>query len=391
MDGSTAQFGRYARTALVVGLVLIGISLAAAAGTHAWTQFFRSYLWAFVFWTGVALGSMAILMLHHLVPGNWGLALRRILESGSKTIFLMAPLALPVLFEMPRLYSWYAWAHPGAHSESIPPFKAAYLSPSFFVVRTIVYFIVWVLFAYLLTKWSAGQDEAKGPDWIRKLQTLSAPGLVLYGFTATFAVVDWVMSLEPDWFSTIYGLMFMVTQALAAMALVTVVVTLLADRKPLADLITPQLLNDFGNLLLTFTMLWAYLSFSQYLIIWAGDLPDEIPWYMSRAFGGWAGVALALIIFHFAAPFVLLLMRGVKRRRAALGALAALLFVMSIVDVYWLTVPAFQPHGPEFHVADWGLLVGIGGLWLWVFLSKLQERPLLPLNDPRLEEALHHE
>ncbi|MBZ5564458.1 MAG: hypothetical protein LAP13_18810 [Acidobacteriia bacterium] len=384
-DSLPPQFERYQRGSLIVGLVVL--ALCVAGGFHNSTQFFRSYLVAFIFWTGVGLGCMAILMLHHMVGGTWGFALRRLLESGSKTLPLMGVLVIPLLLSLPKLYSW---ATPAGAAEAASPFKHVYLSRPFFLGRTVLYFVVWIALAYILNKWSADQDRTGEPGILRRLQNLSGPGLLAYGLTVTYASVDWAMSLQPEFFSTIYGMIFMVTQALSAMALVTVMVMLLSDRKPLSGVVTPLLFNDFGNLLLTFTMLWAYLSFSQYLIIWEGNLQDEIPWYVVRAEGGWAWVALALIIFHFAIPFVLLLMRFIKRRKRILAAVAAGLVVMSVVDIYWLTVPAFERRGPEFHLLDWGTIIGMGGLWMWLFLSQLKAKPLLPLHDPRLEEALPH-
>jgi hypothetical protein len=383
-DSFPPQYDRVQQGSLVAGVVLLGLSVAL--GFSNWTQFFRSYLVAFIFWTGMGLGCMAILMLHHMVGGTWGLALRRLLESGAKTVRLMAVLAIPLLLIVPKLYSW---ATPAARDE-MTPFKRFYLSRSFFTGRTIFYFAAWLAIIYFLNKFSSDQDRTGEPAILRRLQNLSGPGLLIYGLTVTYASVDWAMSLEPKWFSTIYGMIFMVTQALSATALVTVVVMFLSDRKPLSEIVTPLLFNDFGNLLLVFTMLWAYLSFSQFLIIWAGNLQDEIPWYVARASGGWAWVALALIVFHFAIPFFLLLMRFIKRRKRILATLAAGLIVMSIVDIYWLTVPAFEPKGPEFHLTDYGTLIGIGGLWMWLFLSQLKKRPLLPLHDPRLEEVVHH-
>jgi hypothetical protein len=384
-DSLPPQFDRAQQTSLVVGLVVL--ALCVAGGFHDWTQFFRSYLVAFIFWTGVGLGCLAILMLHHMVGGTWGFALRRLLESGSKTVILMGILMIPLLVSLPRLYSW---AETGASNEGLSPFKKAYLSTPFFRARSVFYFVAWIALAWFLNKWSAEQDRTGEPGILRRLQNLSGPGILLYGLTVTYASVDWAMSLEPKWFSTIYGMIFMVTQALSATALVTIMATLLSDRKPLSEIVTPLLFNDFGNLLLTFTMLWAYLSFSQYLIIWAGNLQDEIPWYVVRASGGWAWIALTLIIFHFAIPFVLLLLRFIKRRKRVLAAVAAGLIVMSIVDIYWLTAPAYETQGPVFHLMDWGTVIGIGGLWMWVFLSQLRTRPLLPLHDPRLEEVVHH-
>jgi hypothetical protein len=377
---------RLQKTALVVGAA--ALVLCVAAGLRSPTQFFRSYLLAFVFWIGLPLGCSAILMLHHMVGGTWGFPLRRLLESGTKTLWLMALLILPILFRLPALYSW---ADPSkVKVNPVLQYKQPYLNVPFFVARTVVYFAAWMALAYFLNKWSSQQDETGEPGLTRRLQSLSGPGLLIYGLTVTFASVDWVMSLEASWFSTIYGMIFMVTQALAAMALVTLAVILLAKQEPLAGLISPRVLNDYGNLLLTFTMLWAYLSFSQYLIIWAGNLRDEIPWYLSRAQGGWAWVALGLIVFHFAVPFLLLLSRFVKRRAQILGWVAAGLVVMSVVDIFWLTVPAFERAGPEFHLTDWLAMVGVGGLWVWQFAAQLKGRPLLPLHDPRLREIMQH-
>lgn len=380
------QFERFQQRSLMAGLVIL--ALCVAGGFHDWKQFFHSYLVAFLFWTGVGLGCMAILMLHHMVGGTWGFALRRLLESGSQTLFLMGALVIPILFNLPRLY---AWASPEGAADALPPFKRFYLNTPFFLSRTVFYFVAWMALAYFLNKWSADQDRTGDLGILRRLQNLSGPGLLIYGLTVTYASVDWAMSLEPKWFSTIYGMIFMVTQALSAMALMTVMVMLVANRKPLSEIVTPLLFNDFGNLLLTFTMLWAYLSFSQFLIIWSGNLQDEIPWYVVRASGGWAWVALALIIFHFAIPFLLLLMRFIKRCIRILAAVAGGLIVMSLIDIYWLTVPAFERRGPEFHLMDWGTVIGMGGLWMWLFLSQLRSKPLLPLHDQRLEEALHHE
>jgi len=378
---------RFEKSSLAVGLAALALCVAGAF--HSPTQFFRSYLLAFVFWVGVALGCSAILMLHHMVGGRWGFALRRCLESGTRTFYLMAVLAVPLLFGLRLLYSW---ADPEkVKLDPILQYKAPYLNVPFFIIRTVIYFIAWIALAYFLNKWSLEQDETANPALTKRLQSLSGPGILIYGLTVTYASVDWVMSLEPRWFSTIYGMIFMVSQALAAMSIVTVAVILLSTYKPMADLVSKRVLNDYGNLLLTFTMLWAYLSFSQYLIIWSGNLQDEIPWYVSRASGGWAWVALALIVFHFAVPFLLLLSRFVTRRTLWLGVVAAIQIVMSVMDVYWLTAPAYERSGPQFHWMDWLAMLGMGGVWFWRFTANLKSRPLLPLHDPRMEVVGHHE
>ena len=377
---------RLGKTGLVVGVA--ALVLLAALGLHNPVQLFRSYLFAFVFWVGLPLGCTAILMIHNMIGGTWGFPLRRPLESGTKTMTLMAVVVLPILFRLPLLYSW---AVPGqVAADPLLQYKHAYLNVPFFVARTVIYFAIWILITSLLNKWTRQQDETGEPGLTHRLKMVSAPGLLIFGLTVTFASIDWVMSLEPHWTSTIYGLIFIVSELVAAMSVMTVTVIRLSREKSLAGMVTPKLLNDYGNLLLVFTMLWAYLSFSQFLIIWGGNLRDEVPWYMSRARGGWIGVAIVLILFHFAVPFLLLLTRFVKRRAELLRVVAAGLLVMSLVDIFWLLTPAFNHDRPVFHPTDLLAILGIGGLWLWRYTAQLQGRSLLPVNDPRLKELMQH-
>ena len=381
-----SRMSSVAKLALVAGLGTL--LLCVAGGFHNPTQFFRSYLLGYIFWLGVALGSLAILMLHHLVGGNWGFAIRRMLESGTKTLVVMAALTVPLLFGLRHLYLWAD--PPKAALEKAVAEKALYLNVPFFIVRTVAFFASWILLAFFLNRWSLEQDRTGHPDLIRRLQGLSGPGLVIYGLSVTFTSIDWVMSLEPSWGSTIYGMIFIVTQVLSALSVAIIACLLLSKTKPLADRIFPMALNDLGNLLLTFTMLWAYLSFSQSLIIWSGNLPEEITWYVARATGSWAWVAVILIVFHFAVPFLLLLSRYVKRRIRFLAAVAAGMIVMSLVDLFWLMTPAYQRSGPQFHGTDVLAVVGIGGIWIWRFVSQLKLSPLVPLNDSRMTEGAPH-
>ena len=375
---------RLGKTALVVGLA--ALALFAALGFRDPVQFFRSYLFAFVFWLGLPLGCTAIWLIHNLVSGTWGFPLRRPLESATKTLPLMALLVAPILFRLPVLYTW---ADPSkVAADPLLQYKHAYLNVPFFIVRTVIYFSIWIFVTSRINSWSREQDETGEAGLTQRIKNLSAPSLLIFGLTVTFASIDWVMSLEPHWTSTIFGMIFMVSEVLAAMSLLTVTVIRLSKEKSLNGMVKPKLLNDYGNLLLVFTMLWAYLSFSQFLIIWGANLRDEVPWYLSRARGGWAGVAITLIIFHFAVPFLLLLTRFVKRRAEMLRTVAALLLVMSMVDIFWLITPAFNHDGPLFHPTDWLAILGIGGLWLWRYASELQGRPLLPLNDPRLKALM---
>jgi hypothetical protein len=382
-----AQLDRVQRIALTSGA--IGLVLCGVFAIQNRTQFFRSYLFAYVFWLAIPIGCMAILMLHHLTGGWWGYPIRRLLEAGTRTFVWMAALFVPVLLGMPHLYKWAQPAEVAA--DPMLQYKRPYLNPQFFTLRALIYFVIWVGLARLLNKWSSEQDRTADPGLATRLEALSGPGLILWGIAATYSSIDWVMSLEAHWFSTIYGMIVMVVAALTAMSFVVFVLRKLSGQEPISHAVTASQFNDLGNLMLAFVMLWAYLSFSQFLIIWAGNIKDEIPWYMSRAFGGWGAIAVILIVLHFALPFLLLLQRGMKRRLRMLSFVAGMLMVLSLVDVYWLVAPAYQTSGPRPSLLDVFAVVGIGGVWLAAFFSQLKKWPLLPQHDPRFEGALEHE
>jgi hypothetical protein len=249
------------------------------------------------------------------------------------------------------------------------------------------------MLSYFLNKWSREQDRTGDPSLAKKLEGISGPGLILWGIVVTYAMIDWVMSLEPKWFSTIYGMIFMIVGALTAMSFIVLILRRLSDEAPFKGAVTPGQYNDLGNLMLAFTMLWAYLSFSQFLIIWSGNIKDEIPWYMTRAFGDWAIVAVILIVLHFALPFLLLLQRNVKRRVERLYLVAAMMLILSMVDVYWLIVPAYEQDKPHFGslLLDILFLAIIGAIWIGLYFRELKKMPMLPLHDPRFEGELQHE
>jgi len=381
-DSFTAQIGRWQRNSLLVGIA--GVLLAVVAFLLDRDQFLRSYLFAYIYWTGMALGCLAILLMHHVVGGKWGMLIRRLCEAGARTLPFMGLLLVPVLFGMGTLY---VWARPEAIHDANIQSKAAYLNVPFFIARAVIYFSIWFLYAYLLSKWSAAQDRNGDERLIGKMRSLSAPGLVVFTLTTTFAFIDWIMSLEPHWFSTIYGAMFMVGEMLESFAFVIALMIILSRKSPIKDYITPQHIHDLGNMMFAFMVLWAYLSFSQFIIIWSGNLPEEIPWYVSRLRGGWGWVAITLVIFHFAVPFALLLMRGVKRRADRLFRVCLLMIAIRLVDVYWITEPAFYGQRIQIHWIDFVTPVAVGGLWLAVFFRQLKLQPLLPLQDPRLQGA----
>jgi hypothetical protein len=377
---------RLQRRSLVLGLGAAAVGVVA--GLFAPAVFFRSYLVAWLFWLGISLGCLSILMLQHLSGGAWAIVIRRLLESGARTVPLMALLFLPILFGLGRLY---AWTH--AEALSADPRladKHAYLNVPFFLVRAATYFLVWSALAHFLGKWSRAQDGAADPSSGSRMQRLSGPGLVLVVLSVTFASVDWVMSVEPHWFSTIYGALFLVGHALGGLSFAIAVLVLLMRREPLRSAVSPAHLHDLGKLLLAFVMVWAYFAFSQFLIVWAGNLPDEIPWYLRRLQGGWQWVGLAVVLGQFVLPFALLLSRQTKRDSRSLQRLAAGVVVLRLADMCWMVVPAFSAPAPGTLALVLALALALGGLWLSAFFRALRAASLLPLGDPQLEEALAH-
>src|SRR3954468_22382080 len=330
---------------LIIGLVFSLIAVAGALALKPPDQFFRAYLMAFMAWLGVTLGSMAILMLRHLTKGAWGMVIRRILGAAMRCVPLMAALFIPLLFGIRRLYIWarplqdISDKHLREHLEEI---TKTYLSVNGYVIRAVIYFAIWWGLSYFLTKWSAEQDHPPMRDNSARFKALSGPGLILYGFTITFAVIDWVMSIDPSWISTIFGLSFLIGQVLAALAFAIVVERILFRYKPMSELLKPEQVHDHGKFMLAFIMVWAYFSFSQWLIIWAGNLPEEITWYMRRLNGGWGYVGLFLVLFHFAVPFVLLISRPFKRDITRLVWLAVWMLLMRYVDLFWIIEPDFS-------------------------------------------------
>ncbi|MEK6320603.1 MAG: hypothetical protein AABN33_02845 [Acidobacteriota bacterium] len=390
VDKTPPEIDQFQRRALIVGV--IGVAVCALGAFFNVDQFFRSYLLGYVFWAGIALGCLAILMLQHMSGGAWGLVIRRLLEAATRTFPLLALLFLPVAFGVGSIYTWAQPDHAGA-SEALKhalAHKAAYLNVPFFLARAVFYFAVWHLMAYFLNKWSLEQDRTGHRPLTTKLQGLSATGLVLYGLTATFASIDWLMSLDPQWFSTIYGILVMGGQGLSAMAFIIAVVVLLARYKPLSEVIKPSHLHDLGKLMLAFLMLWAYFSFSQFLIIWSGNLPEEIPWYVRRLQSSWKWVGLSLVVLQFALPFVLLLSRDLKRNAKTLVAVAIAIIVLRFVDLIWMTGPEFHEGAFRIHWMDVVMPIGLGGLWLAFFAHQLKARPLLPIGDPEFEQVLAH-
>jgi len=375
--------GRIQRRALIIGVA--GLILCMVGAVFRPAQFLQSYLFGYVFLLGLTLGCMAILMVQYLTGGDWGIVIRRTLEAAMRILPLMAVGFLPIALGVRELY---VWARPAQAAAEGLDYRTEYLNIPFFIVRAVVYFAVWLAMAHRLDRWSREQDRGGAQGWLKRLRRLSGPGLVIYAVTITFAAYDWLMSLNPEWFSTIFGLLIIAGEALSAVAFVILVAALLSTREPMALVFQPRHFHDLGKLLLTFVMVWAYLSFSQLLIVWSGNLPREIPFYLPRMQSSWRWIGVMLIILHFALPFALLLSRDLKRRAGRLAALAGLVIVMRVIDLFWLVAPEFRPQGLTIDWFDPVTVVGLCGVWLALFIRELKARPMLPLRDPHLADAL---
>ncbi len=370
---------RVQRSALFVGLIALVVSVIGLFTDPK--HFWQSYLFAFIFWSGLSLGCLGIFFLHNVVGGNWGVAIRRLVEAGLQTLPLTFITAIPLAFALGSIYVWTNATYRAEHFAT--GHKAAYMNPTFFIIRTVLYFVIWIFSGRAILNMANEHDRTGNHELFLRIKRRSAPALLVFVLTTTYAFIDWIMSLEPDWYSTIYGWMFTVGQVLLTFAFLVAVLVLLSKREPFASFLTRQHYHDLGNLMLAFTMLWAYMSFSQFLIIWAENLPDEIPWYVRRFSGGWGYVAWTIAIFHFFVPFFLLLMRFVKKHPSRIRTLAIWIIIMRILDVFWIVEPAFRQRGLEVYWTDLATLVALGGIWLAYFVMNLKARPLLASQDPR--------
>ncbi len=377
---------RWQTPALAAGAVLLAISIIGAFFSPG--DFFHAYLIGFLFWLGLALGSMAFLMLQYLTGGAWGIVTRRSFESATRTLPILAVSFIPLAFGLPYLYEW---ARPDrVQRNELLRHRTPYMTPWMFLLRAAVYFAVWITFSHFLNRWSAEQDDA--PSGQRtKLAQLSAPGLIVYVFTITFASVDWAESLQTEWYSTIWGFLFVAGECLTAIAFSILAMWLLSHREPMASVLKPAHFHDLGKLLLMMVMIWGYFSFSQLLIVWSGDLPHEISFYLPRWKTSWGWFGVVLIVVQFAVPFLLLLSRPLKRHAALLSAVVVIVLIMRYMDLVWIVLPGYHKTGFQITWLTFTAPLGLGGIWLWVFLGELPKLPLLPVNAPELEEALAHE
>jgi hypothetical protein len=372
-----ARVRQIRRTALIVGVA--GLVLGGLGAVVDPRHFYFSWLIGFTVCLGLALGSLGFLMVQYLTGGAWGVVTRRISEAAARTLPLVLLFFVPLLIGMPDLYPW---SRPDVMAgDPLLQKKALYLNVPFFVGRAALYFGAWLALLFFLTRWARRVERDRDAAAADRLRRLSAGGILIYGFTITFASVDWLMSLEPHWFSSIFGLLTIAGQGLAAIAFANVVLGLLASDPPFSTLLSRKVMLDVGNLMLAFVMLWAYMAFSQFLIIWSGNLPEEIPFYVHRLAGSWEWIALALVVFHFAVPFVALLMRATKRVPRNLAIVAAWVIAMRWLDAYWLVGPEVAGGALAFHWLDVVVPAGMLGLWVSVFAREFGARPVVPVHE----------
>jgi hypothetical protein len=377
---------RVGQRALIVGVVF-GVGALALAFTRA-EEFYRGYLLGYMDWLGIALGSMAIVMIRHLTGGGWGTVIRRILGAAMRTLPIMAILFIPIIVGVLN-HQMYPWLKPldaitnphiREHLHKHEFIKGAYLNGTGFIIRAVIYLAIWNLLSFLLSMWSKQTDKPGAPDNTQKFKVVAGPGLILYAFTISFAVIDWLMSLDPSWISTIFGLIILAGELLSAICFAIVVERILVDYKPMSEMLRPEFVHDHGKWTLTFIMLWAYFSFSQWLIIWAGNLPAEITFYLKRINHGWGYIAVFLALFHFCVPFVILLSRPFKRDIRKLVWVGVWLLFMRFVDLFWIIEPNFSTNF-AITIADIVVPIAIGSIWIFFFCRNLAALPLLPVYD----------
>ena len=378
-----ARFRRWQRGALLAGA--LGLVLCAVGLFIHPRQAAFSYLYGYLFWTGIALGSLAFYMLHALTGGGWGFAIRRFLEAAMATLPAQAALFVPFFFLLSKLYGW-AQPETRAHDHILQS-QRWWLNTPGFVLRAMIVWAVWLVMAHLLLRWSREQDATTDAAPTRKMRSLSGPGIVIHTFIGTIAVVDWIMVLESDWYSTVFPPLFLISQMLTAMAVSIVLLAWLQPELPWKAWATPKQFLAVGNLLLTFVLLWTYLMVSQLIIIWSGNLPREILWYLHRSAGGWKYVAAILVVCQFFVPFFVLLFRINKLRPRVLATIAAGVLCVHALETLWRVAPSLHPHHFAVSWLDAAAFVGVGGLWLANFFFQLSRRLTVPRHDPRIATA----
>jgi hypothetical protein len=403
-----AFVGEWKTRALVVGIVFSVIAAALAAADHSEDHLLRGWLLGLVLTFGFSVGGLALLMLQYLTGGKWGLLLRRPLEAMSRTLPLVFVYWVVIALSLKKLYLWAAVDDVGAALKSgwineiqahAIEFKRPMLNPTAFILVSLLCFAIWGFYTWRLNALGLQRDAASPattPEWIKRFENISGPGVLVYSITMSAAAIYWVMSLDPTWYSSVYGLLFLVGQAYSVLALSIIVVVSLSKAEPFHTVLRQTEQHDLGKFTFAFVMLNIYLAFSQFLIIWSGNLPEEIPWYQDRFLGGWGVIITLDFIFHWLIPFTLLLSRDLKRNKKRLVRVCQWMVFAKAFDLFWLIEPNFKDAARNLHFS-WGILeyiavpVAMTAFWIAFFCTRLQSRPLVQTNDPHVAEILEPE
>ncbi|MGA8596706.1 MAG: hypothetical protein WB676_18510 [Bryobacteraceae bacterium] len=372
---------RIERMAGVVGV--LGLLLCVAGFFVDRTVFFQSYLFGFTYWAGFAIGGLGVLLMHHTVGGRWGVTIRRLLEAQMRTLPLVGILLLPVL--LLGLQQVYPWARPEELAmEAVLRHKQGYLNIPFFVGRTILYFAVWLFWGFRVNRMADRQDETGDPTLRERMRAFSAPGVLVFTLTASFAYIDWILSADVQFFSTVYGAMILIGDVLQGIAMSIIVLVFASGKDGFQGRVNSKVLHDLGNMMFAFVIFWAYLSASQLIIVWPANLPQELQWYLVRVHGFWKYFAAATALSMFALPFCLLLSQERKRNPIRLVRVAIFILCARVIDMFWIVEPTYRRGGFAIYWTDFAAFIGIGGVWIYAYLRQLRRRPLLPLQDARI-------
>lgn len=375
------KFGKLAAIAGVAGLVL------SAGGYFVDSeQFFYSWLTSFMFWTSIALGGLCFTMLHHLVAARWSVVLRRISENIMGVLPIMVVFLVPILLGMHDLYHW---SHADlVETDHLLKGKAAYLNPTFFVIRLAVYFVIWFVLNRLLFQVSQRQDAGHDPSQIKRMRLISAPGMILFAITLTFFSFDLMMSLDAHWYSTIYGVYFFAGSFAAVLSFIFLTVLVLHGHGILKKEISIEHYHDLGKLMFAFIIFWGYMAFSQYFLIWYANIPEETIWFLHRWVGSWKAVTLILVFGHFVVPFFFLFPQGAKKNAVLMKLMTTWVLLMHLLDIHWLVMPSLHHEGFHLSWMDFSTMIGIGGIFLWFFWRRMASSPMIPVNDPKLKASM---
>lgn len=378
---------------IAIGLAVLGVVLAAVAAFVDTKRFAFSYLTGFTFVTTLGLGGLFFVLIQHVTKAGWSVAPRRQMEWLGGFLPLTAILFIPLAILAGTI--WHDWWHPetlhGAEAELVQQ-KLGYLNPTFFYARAVIYFATWAFLSWLFRNTSRKQDMSGDPKLTEKMQTWAGPALFAFGFTLTFAMFDWLMSLQPTWYSTIFGVYIFAGSVTSSLALLALMTLGLQNTGLLGNISTVEHRHDIGKLLFGFTVFFAYIAFSQYFLIWYANIPEETEWFLHR-WGPWAGLSISLIFFAFVLPFIVLLSRMAKRNPAVLLVGALLVLVGRAIDMYFLVFPSLDHHGHGPHVTwmNFTALIGIGGLYFGYLCWRLGKHALVPVGDPLLRSSMGHE